>query len=78
MRNRSLLAAGLGLVFFGVAGMVLSGTGAFASAPTSMMVGPMAQAATTPSAASGPFMGTSDPNAEYDLRFIDEMSMHHQ
>ncbi|MBF6612456.1 MAG: DUF305 domain-containing protein [Chloroflexi bacterium] len=78
MRNRTLLVAGLGLLFFGIAGMVLGGVGAFASAPTSMIAGPTAQAATTPSAAPSPFMGTSDPNAEYDLRFIDEMSMHHQ
>lgn len=80
MRNRSLLVAGLGSVFFGVVGMVLSGAGAFASAPTSMMGGPVtqAQAQATPRAATSPFMGTADPKAEYDLRFIDEMSMHHQ
>jgi uncharacterized protein (DUF305 family) len=28
--------------------------------------------------AHGPFIGTSDPNVPYDLRFIDEMTMHHQ
>ncbi len=26
----------------------------------------------------GPFMGMSDPRAPYDLRFIDEMTMHHR
>ncbi|HEV2106889.1 MAG TPA: DUF305 domain-containing protein [Thermomicrobiales bacterium] len=26
----------------------------------------------------GPFMGMADPDAPYDLRFIDEMIMHHQ
>lgn len=81
MRNRTLLVAGLGLVFFGVAGMVLGGAGAFASASTplaQMMAGSRAQAQTTPSAATSPFMGVSDGSAEYDLRFIDEMSMHHQ
>ncbi len=31
----------------------------------------------TPTADS-PFMGTSDPEAPYDLRFIDEMVMHHR
>ena len=30
------------------------------------------------SAADGAFMGMSDPDAPYDLRFIDEMVMHHQ
>ncbi len=28
--------------------------------------------------ADGPFMGMADPDAPYDLRFIDEMIMHHQ
>lgn len=28
--------------------------------------------------AGAPFMGMADPNAPYDLRFIDEMVMHHQ
>ena len=31
-----------------------------------------------PASARGPFMGTADPNAPYDLRFIDEMTMHHR
>lgn len=31
-----------------------------------------------PASARGPSMGTSDPNAPYDLRFIDEMTVHHQ
>ncbi|MBA3519264.1 MAG: DUF305 domain-containing protein [Rhizobiales bacterium] len=30
------------------------------------------------SACDGPFMGITDANAPYDLRFIDEMVMHHQ
>ncbi len=28
--------------------------------------------------AQAPFMGVADPKAPYDLRFIDEMTMHHQ
>jgi uncharacterized protein (DUF305 family) len=28
--------------------------------------------------AQAPFMGVADPSAPYDLRFIDEMTMHHQ
>jgi len=30
------------------------------------------------SATDSPFMGMADPNAPYDLRFIDEMVMHHR
>ncbi len=32
----------------------------------------------TPTIGDSPFMGMSDPDAPYDLRFIDEMVMHHQ
>lgn len=32
----------------------------------------------TPAATGEPFMGMSDPDAPYDLRFIDEMVMHHR
>ena len=37
-----------------------------------------AESCGTPTATNGSFMGVSDPEAPYDLRFINEMVMHHR
>lgn len=62
----SLLVAGLAL---------LGGIGLFASGMATVA---HEEGQCGPSSTGGPFMGMSDPDAPYDLRFIDEMVMHHR
>lgn len=57
-----------GVAFAGGFGFIAGGVGTLANE----------EGRCAPSTSDSPFMGMADPNAPYDLRFIDEMVMHHR